>query len=383
MRYLLIAICALTLISCSSADRRVAYWENLDIPYPVERFSDLPPPSAGAKAKQERLKLAIAKKPESTENWVNLGWRLYKDGQYGECEWIMSEARKRSPNDPYVLWLSGLASYAMGHYSDAKKYLWKLWEEHKRWPDTVDMGITYDVLGRIYILKDDDLSIAGYFLRRATEEMPKNWQTYFLLGISEWFRQRYGEASDAFEKARSLNPNNPIVLQYYAQARVARDERSVYYAKKAAEEPPLYPEAANDARKAIKAYKADLAVIKKAIAADPKNPENFELLGLYYDSLDQMEKVTTAMRKAVSLDEKNASAKYNLARILLSTGIKKDKSEAKQLLLQSIALSPWYWKGNTDAPHVGLLVTILLREGKILQAQALTDWLAEQVREYK
>jgi cytochrome c-type biogenesis protein CcmH/NrfG len=357
-----------------------------NIPIPEERFSDPPRPSAEARANAEKLKLAVATNPGSADTWTNFGWRLYKDGRYGECEWVMSEARKRSPNDPYILWLSGVASYAMGHYSDAKQYLWQMWKDNKTWPDTVDMGVTYDVLGRIALLQpglfETPLFIAAYFLSKAADEEPKNWQVHFILGVTEWYRQRYGEALDALEKARSLNPNNPVVLRYYAWARVAVDERHWKYAKEAVEQ-ERWPEAAKDEREAIKAYKADIAVIKKAITADPTNAENYELLGRYYWSLGQTGEAETALRKAVALDEKDASARYFLAKILLSFGTEATKKEAKQLLIRSIALAPMYWERSTDAPHVGLLITILIQDGQLLQAQALTDWLVEQDAEDK
>lgn len=352
-----------------------------DIPIPEERFSDPPRPTAAARANEEKLKLAVAANPESAETWTDFGWRLYKDDRYGECEWVMGEARKRSPNDPYVLWLSGLASYAMGHYSDAKQYLWQMWKDNKTWPDTVDMGITYDVLGRIFLLQGDDLFTASYFLGKAADEKPRNWQIHFILGVTEWYRQRYGEALAALEKARSLNSNDPVILRYYAWARTAVDERHRYYAKEA--EQNLWPEAAKDERDAIEAYKADIVVIKKAIAADPKNPDNFELLGNFYTSLGQTGEAVTALRQAVALDEKDAAARYLLAKVLQSIGTQEAKKEAKRLLIQSIALSPGYWEGSTDAPHVGLLITILIQEGKITEAQALTDWLAEQDKEDK
>lgn len=346
-----------------------------DIPIPEERFSDPPRPTAAARAKEEALKLAVARNPESAATWTDFGWRLYKDGRYGECEWVMAEARKRSPNDPYVLWLSGLASYAMGHYPDAKKYLWQLWEDNKTWPDTVDMGITYDVLGRLF-LEEGKLLEAAYFLNKAADDEPKNWQVHFILGITEWYRQRYGEALNALERARSLNRRNPVVLQYYAWARVAVDERHRSYAKEASEQ-NLWPGAAKDAQQAVDDFKADIGVIKEAIAADPQNSENYELLGRYYTSLGQTEQAAAAFRQAIALNEKNVWTRYFLAKNLLSTGTEQAKNEAKQLLIRSAALRPGYWEGS------GLLITLLIQEGKLTDARALVDWLDEHDAENK
>jgi tetratricopeptide (TPR) repeat protein len=120
-----------------------------EIPVPIEPFSNPPRPDAGAKAKEDALKHAVAVNPESADAWTDLGWRLYKNGAYGQCEYAMSQARRFAPADPYVLWLSGLASYAMGHYDAAHSFLWQMWKDNRTYPDTVDMGITYDLIGRI------------------------------------------------------------------------------------------------------------------------------------------------------------------------------------------------------------------------------------------
>ena len=326
-----------------------------EIPVPVERFSHPSRPDAAAKAKEEALKYAVAVNPESADAWTDLGWRLYQDGRYGQCEYAMSQARRFAPADPYVLWLSGLASYAMGQYQPAHDFLWHMWKDNSVYPETVDLGVTYDLLGRI-AFQQRDLFTAAYFFSKAGDEEPKNWQVAYLLGITEWYRQHYSESLNAFERARSLNPREPLVLNQYAWARAAVDLR--------------WPEDHE--------FKDDLAAIHAALKADPSNSETYELLGRLDSAKGDFAGAITALQRSISLDTKSASSRYFLAKLLLATGSADDRVEAKQLLLDAIALAPGYWEGEEQSPHAHLLAKMFAEEGSYERAQALLDWINKQ-----
>jgi tetratricopeptide (TPR) repeat protein len=331
-----------------------------DIPVPFERFSKPPRPDAMAKAKEEALKRAVAVNPESAEAWTDLGWRLYKDGRYGECEYAMGQARTYAPADPYTLWLSGLASYAMGHYDMAHKFLWQMWKDNRTYPETVDMGVTYDLLGRI-ALQQRDLFTAAYFFSKAGDEQPKNWQVQFLLGITEWYRQSYGQSLDAFERARSLRPDDPLILNHYAWARAAVDVR--------------YSEDGDQQFKEAK------SAIDAALKADPKNAQTYELLGRLEFTRKNASAAIDALRRAISLNPNAAGPRYFLAKVLISTGTPDARVEAKELLLNAIALAPAYWEGNEESPHAHLLAQMFADEGSYERAQALLDWITKQDEE--
>ncbi len=329
-----------------------------DVPVPIERFSNPSRPDAAAQAKEDALKRAVALNLESSAAWTDLGWRLYKNGRYGECEYAMGEARRLAPADPYVLWLSGLASYGMGHYDLAHKFLWQMWKDNRTYPETVDMGITYDLEGRI-ALQQRDLFTAAYFFSKAGDEEPDNWQVQFLLGITEWYRQRYGESLDAFAHARALNPKDPLVLDHYAWALAAVEVRS--------------PEEHE--------FKRALAAINAALKADPNNAEMHELLGRLYSEKGDTPRAIEILRRAVSLGPKSASSRYFLAKLLVSTGTADAKVEAKELLLDAIAFAPGYWEGNDESPHAHLLAQMFAEEGSYERAQALLDWIDKQNQE--
>src|SRR5579883_2365248 len=117
-----VIVCCALLCGCAGAQ---------EIPELYERFSQPPRPDAAAQANEEKLQRAVAQHPDSPDAWTDLGWRLYVNGRYGQCEYAMAQARRYAPADPYVLWLSGVASYAMHHYADAHKFLWQLFRDNK------------------------------------------------------------------------------------------------------------------------------------------------------------------------------------------------------------------------------------------------------------
>jgi tetratricopeptide (TPR) repeat protein len=341
-----------------------------DIPFPFERFSNPPRPDEAAQAQEDTLKHIVAVHPESADAWTDFGWRLYKNGHYGECEYAMGEARKVAPADPYVLWLSGLASYAMGHYADAHTYLWQMWKDNRTYPETVDIGMTYDLLGRI-ALHDRDLFTAAYFFSKAAEEQHDNWQVEFLLGITEWYRQQYGASFDAFERARALRPKDALVLDYYAWARAAADERDYARAQALATALDKPAPAGRD-------FAPTLAAIDAALKADPENALTYELEGRVLQSKGDTDGAIKALRRAVALDPKAAGPPYMLAKTLLATGSIDARIEAKELLIRSVALAPGYWEGDEIAPNGHLLAQMFADEGSYERAQDLLDWLDRQ-----
>lgn len=321
-----------------------------------------PRPPAGDVPSEDELKQDIAVDPDSPQAWAGLGWRLYREKRYGEAEWAMREARERAPNDPYVLWISGLAAYQLGHFADAKIFLKRVYLEHKVWPETIDMVTTYDLLGRLNLEEPVDLFQAAYYLSLACDQAPKDWRLHFMLGFTEWYRGpgRYGQALEALETARRLNPKDPLVRRYYAWVKAAVEVN--------------WPQ--EDGGKGI----ADaLAVVNDAIAAEPDFFENYELLGRVQYARHDLAAAETALRKALSLSEDSAGSHYFLAKILLAVNTHVSRQEAEQHLLRAIALNPEYWEGPQLAPHVDLFAAHLMEEGRYSEAVALLEWRKRHV----
>jgi hypothetical protein len=70
-----------------------------------------------------------------------------------------------------------------------------------------------------------------------------------------------------------------------------------------------------------------------------------------------------------------------LAKLLVSIGTPDARIEAKELLLEAIALSPGYWEGPEESPHAQLLAQMFADEGSFDRAQTLLDWIDKQNEE--
>ncbi|MGB9368922.1 MAG: tetratricopeptide repeat protein [Xanthobacteraceae bacterium] len=321
----------------------------------------------------ERLKRAVARDPDSLSPWLALGWHLYRDRRYGEAEWISIEARARAADDPDVLWLSGLAAYMMGSHAEAYDFLFRLYS-HKNRPNNLRVELLYEVIGRL-ALRRGDLLTADLFFQKACEEAPANWQYQFWLGYIKLQRGQHSHAAaEALEKARVLNPDNPVVLRYRAAARATADYETLWAAKRAdAEE--LYPEAANEARNAVRALTTDLGLIADAIKADQRNPHNYEQLGRVSFVLGRYREAIAALRTAIALEPRYAGSRYLLAKALLvSVGDDAAIKEAETELIESIALDPKHWESGERGPHINLLLALFIKHGRFGEALRLAEW---------
>lgn len=329
-------------------------WGTADELIPLGSDMATPSPPTSRPTDIKGLKQAIATDPNSAGDWTELGWLLYREGRYAEAEWALQKALALKPNDPYILWLAGIASYVMGDFVAAKASLQKLYFDFKRWPDNVEMHVTYDLLGRIN-LQQGELFNAAYYFSKAADLEPGNWRHHFLYGYVNWHRDRIGDALDAIRKAKALNPEDAGILSMYAHLFAAATERW-------------------DDGKGSERYSEAIRATQAAIAADRNNYDNYALLGQIYALQGRRRDAVEAFRQAIALAPNTAGPRYNLAKLLLSQGSEADKAEAENQLIQAIAISPDYWKGPQDAPHIALLVAHLIRSERYNEANAVTQW---------
>jgi thioredoxin-like negative regulator of GroEL len=87
------------------------------------------------------------------------------------------------------------------------------------------------------------------------------------------------------------------------------------------------------------------------------------------------------LKRSISLAPDSTGSRYFLAKVLISIGTPDARIEAKQLLLDAIALAPAYWEGNEESPHAHLLAQMFADEGSYERAQQLLDWIATQDEE--
>ncbi len=343
-------------------------------------------PTQSWSAELDDIKRAIATDPRNANNWVALGTRLYGVQRYGELAWVMRQALALRPDDPNALWVEGLSAYKLGDWKAAKEALWKLYvlggREQKLWPETIDRRPTYEVLGRIFLSEGDDLFTANVFLSKACGDISGNWPCQFFLGYVELSRERAAEAAEAFARARALQPRNSQILRFYARAKVVTDQQTMFFNEKA-RDLHLDANAAGDATKAEHDFSDDETLVNEAVKSNPSNSYAYDLLGEYEASRGKLRAAINALHKAIAMDSTNVQARLFLAKILLQLDPNDGHAEAESQLVQAIAINPNFWHGPANSPHIALLHTLLEKQGRMAQAQALLRWQADNKPEQR
>jgi tetratricopeptide (TPR) repeat protein len=141
--------------------------------------------------------------------------------------------------------------------------------------------------------------------------------------------------------------------------------------------------AASDAAKAEHDFSDDEALVNEAVKSKPSHSYAYDLLGEYEASRGRFTAAIAALHKAIALDWTNVQARLFLAKILLQLDPNDGHAEAESQLVQAIAINPNFWYGRTDSPHIALLHTLLEKQGRTAQAQALLTWQADNKPEQR
>jgi superkiller protein 3 len=105
-----------------------------------------------------------------------------------------------------------------------------------------------------------------------------------------------------------------------------------------------------------KDYKQAAEKFEKAVADYPQYDTAYNNLGVMYAHLGQNDKAMAAFKRAVELNDKNADADRNLARLMMR---EKEYSQAEELLKKSLAVEP------TQAATLTMLVMAEAQDGKL------------------
>jgi Tfp pilus assembly protein PilF len=109
-------------------------------------------------------------------------------------------------------------------------------------------------------------------------------------------------------------------------------------------------------------YKQAAEKFEQAVAEYPKYDTAYNNLGVMYAHLGQNDKAMAAFKRSVELNDKNADADRNLARMLMR---QKDYPQAEVLLKKSLSVEP------TEAATLTMLVMAEVEDGK--PDEALND----------
>jgi Tfp pilus assembly protein PilF len=105
-----------------------------------------------------------------------------------------------------------------------------------------------------------------------------------------------------------------------------------------------------------KDYQQAANKFEKAVAAYPEYDTAYNNLGVMYAHLGQNDKALAAFRRAVELNDKNADADRNLARMLIR---QKDFPHAEELLKKAMTVQP------PDAATLTMLAVAEIQDGKL------------------
>lgn len=104
-----------------------------------------------------------------------------------------------------------------------------------------------------------------------------------------------------------------------------------------------------------KDYQQAAEKFEKAVAEYPQYDTAYNNLGVMYAHLGQNDKSMAAFKRAVELNDKNADADRNLARLMIR---QKDYPQAEELLKKSLAVEP------TEASSLTMLAIAEVQDGK-------------------
>ena len=150
-----------------------------------------------------------------------------------------------------------------------------------------------------------NLPRAQELFARVTEKDPKNVRAFFSLGAVLERQKKYDGAEKAFRAALALAPDSAITLNYLGYMNADRN---------------------------LKVEEA-LAMIQKALAADPENGSYLDSLAWALHRLGRNGEAEIAIRKAIVTQEKNAVVIAHLGLILAAKG---DHAEALKYLRLSL-----------------------------------------------
>lgn len=154
---------------------------------------------------------------------------------------------------------------------------------------------------------------------------------YYNMGLAAWQAGTLQEALDAFDCALAKGYNKKTIYDYAIAVAYNMDRNSskmAYYAELAY---PLYGAEDNqyigyiiNNKIANKEYEEAQVLLEKYIQADPTNSQLYYVLGVLYDSQENVEKAMENYKKAIEVNPENAQALLQYGRQLCNQAYRLD-----------------------------------------------------------
>ena len=256
---------------------------------------------------------------------------------------------------PFLIGLTYLASNRSRLFVD-DEYLW-----HNALVKNENSALASEHLAYSLLRKKRDwsLSTAIDLLRRSVALDPKQASAWTSLGTTLQTDHKYEEALQAFEHAKELDRNNPIIynglgVSYYALDKLGLAEQSYLEALHLQED---YADAWNNLGQVLRLERRDAAAIKafgKAIQYNPHHAFAFFNMGETYVTLHKEQDAVDCFRAALYVEHDFAMAAAALAEILANPESRnRDPYEAVELAERANRLT-----GDKDITLLELLAQI-------------------------
>tara|TARA_R110002110_G_scaffold24654_1_gene92006 strand:+ start:244 stop:3090 length:2847 start_codon:yes stop_codon:yes gene_type:complete len=275
--------------------------------------------------------------------------------------WIGVLSTEAFNNSPQSLLLMGAIHYSLKRYEDAVPYLLRYNELVPHTP------ITQKMLGVIYMLRGDNRS-ALELLEPLLPRTPNDIQLLTALGKIYTREKQYGKATELFEKAASIAPENTAARTELALNRMATGQLDK--ARDELEEAVRLGEGRGRAGAFLGLLhlrrgdtKSAIEIADRLSAADPKNPFPHNLAGSAHIQDKAYAEARKRFRAALAIAPDYKPAIYNLATV---TRLLEGPAAAKREYLAILE------KDRTEIKAMSELATLALREGKTREA---INWL--------
>lgn len=222
---------------------------------------------------------------ERKDVYLFLGRAYLQAEKFELLERHLQRAEDRFPGDADLAMLHGEALLARGKTQEGLRFLRRLWDRP---------GAERDILLRLsdMLLSRREFREAEKLLVRAVELYPGDDMMYFQMGALHERQGSLAEAEGQFRRALTVNPDNPMVLNYLGYMLVEADDR----------------------------LEESLGYIRRAVALDPYNPAYLDSLGWAYFKLDRLDLARENLEAAVRLSRGDPVIEDHLGDLYLRLG---------------------------------------------------------------
>lgn len=197
--------------------------------------------------------------------------------------------------------------------------------------DAKDFDKAYEAF-KTYLELPDNKSLGESTPKALTDSVKA--QIYYYMGLASWQAQRLDESAIAFDKMMEIGHDEINAYDYaYSVAYQMGDEaRKLKYSQIAFEK--FGSKKLEFLQRIIQSYISDkkyddaMALLNKAIAADPNNGTYYYMIGVLYDERGDKENSQSSFKKAVTIDPNNPMANFSYGTSLIQEYERLDEATA-------------------------------------------------------